>query len=137
MYLNPGETGQARVSDVRHDLQAVGQSQAHQAPHQTDGDLWGVSPGLLAEGFDEVEGARSVPRVVVRMCVSNHIAKSSAYMVMTTFPVTAVTTSWTMMLKSSGAITEPCGTPILTVFTADMAPFHQTCIERLDRNVLM
>ena len=63
MYLNPGETGQARVGDVRHGLQAVGQSRAHQAPHQTDENLWGVSPGLRAEGFDEIEGARSVPRV--------------------------------------------------------------------------
>ena len=67
MYLNPGETGQARVGDARHGLQAVGQSRAHQAPHQTDEDLWGVGPGLRAEGLDDNERARSVPRVVVHL----------------------------------------------------------------------
>ena len=39
--------------------------------------------------------------------VSVHIARSSAYMVSTTFPFTAVSTSWTMMLNNRGAITDP------------------------------
>ena len=44
------------------------------------------------------------------MWVSVHIARSSAYMVSTTFPFAAVSTSWTMMLNNRGAITDPRGT---------------------------
>ena len=40
------------------------------------------------------------------MWVSVHIARSSAYMVSTTFPFIAVSTSWTMMLNNKGAITD-------------------------------
>ena len=65
MYLSVGETGQARVGDVRHCLKTVGQSQAHQASHQTDEYLGGVGPGLCAEDTDDTEGARSAPQVVV------------------------------------------------------------------------
>ena len=65
MYHNVGETGQARVGDVRHCLKTVGQSQAHQASHQTDEDLRGVGPGLCAEDIDDIEDARSAPQVAV------------------------------------------------------------------------
>ena len=71
------------------------------------------------------------------MWVSVHIARSSAYMVSTTFPFTAVSTSWTMMLNNRGAITDPWGTPILTPLVVDVAPFHLTCIDLSLRKDLM
>ena len=48
------------------------------------------------------------------MWVSIHITRSLVYMVSTTFPYTAMSMSWTMMLNNRGAITDPRGTPILT-----------------------
>ena len=63
------------------------------------------------------------------MWVSVHIARSSAYMVSTTFPFNAVSTSWTMMLNYRGTVTDPCGTPILTPLVVDVSPFHLTCID--------
>ena len=58
-------------------------------------------------------------------------------MVSTTFPFTAVSTSWTMMLNNRGAITDPGGTPILTDLVADVAPFHLTYIHLSLRKDLM
>ena len=55
------------------------------------------------------------------MWVSSHIARSSAYMVSTTFPCTQLSVSWTMILNRSGAMTDPRGTSISICLEADMS----------------